>query len=336
MIKDAIYSTYETRRRAVEAVERGLPKGKVAEAYGIDRGTLYRWLENFYQHGPKGLLRKNGSGRPRLLSELNQEELLKIVLGSPIEAGFESDLWTVGRLHQVITEKHSVDISKITIWRRLVETGLTYQKPEREYYEVDEEARRRWRRYEIPKIKRCGAKNKAILYFQDESNISLTAFLGKTWSLCGKTPKATVTGTRGSISVMSAISGAGSLIFRLYEKRIASVEVIEFLTQMLRHHPRRHLVVVMDRATPHTSQATRNFILSQKRLHLFYLPPYSPNWNPDEKVWNHLKCHELKSHRAKTKEELKVLTQMKLESMSNNRRLLRGIYFRCCVADFLK
>ena len=43
--------------------------------------------------------------------------------------------------------------------------GLTYQKPEREYYEADENVRKHWRRYEIPKIKRCVAKNKAILYF---------------------------------------------------------------------------------------------------------------------------------------------------------------------------
>jgi transposase len=105
---------------------------------------------------------------------------------------------------------------------------------------------------------------------------------------------------------------------------------------MLQHHPRRHLVVVMDQATPHTSQLTRRFIEKQKRLHVFYLPPYSPNWNPDEKVWNHLKCQELKSHQAKTKEELKELTQTKLQEMASNPSLLRGIYFRCYVADFLK
>ena len=105
---------------------------------------------------------------------------------------------------------------------------------------------------------------------------------------------------------------------------------------MLLHHPRRHLVVVMDQATPHTSQLTCQFIECQKRLHVFYLPPYSPAWNPDEKVWNHLKCQELKSHQAKSKEELKRLTQNKLQAMSKNQKLLRGIYFRCCVADFLK
>jgi len=335
MMSESISSTYEVRVRAVEAVQRGMSKQDVASAYGVDRTTLYRWLEKFDENGYEGLNRKEGSGRPRLLEDISETDLLNIVLASATQFGFESDLWTVGRLHQVIAETFHVDVSKNTIWRRLVEAGLTYQKPEREYYEADEEVRKKWRRYEIPKIKRCVAENRAILYFQDESNISLMAFLGKTWSPCGKTPKAVVTGNRGSVSAMSAISGQGLLIFRLYDKRIASNEVIEFLSQMLQHHRRRHLVVVMDRATPHTSQITQKFIDGQTRLHVFYLPPYSPDWNPDEKVWNHLKTQELKSHQAKTKDELRTLTHAKLESMSNNTRLLRGIYFRCCVADFL-
>jgi transposase len=334
-MSESIFSTYEVRVRAVEAVQRGLSRSHVALAYGIDRTTLYRWLARYDQNGYEGLERHEGSGRPRLLEDISETDLKKIVLASALQFGFESDLWTVGRLHQVIAEQFQVEVSKNTIWRRLVDAGLTYQKPERVYDEADESVRQKWRRYEIPKIKRCVLENKAILYFQDESNVSLTAFLGKTWAPCGKTPKATVTGTRGGVSAMSAISGKGLLVFRLYDKRIASNEVIEFLSQMLCHHRRRHLVVVMDRATPHTSKKTQTCIESQPRLHVFYLPPYSPDWNPDEKVWNHLKTQELKSHQAKTKDELQALTQSKLESMSNNARLLRGIYFRCCVADFL-
>ena len=332
---DNKFSTYEVRVRAIEAVQRGLPKHNVASAYGVDRATLHRWLERYYESGYEGLSRKEGSGRPRLLEDISVTDLKDIVLAPAVTFGFESDLWTVGRLHQVITKRFRVEVSKNTIWRRLVEAGLTYQKPERVYYEADENVRKRWRRYEIPKIKRCVAEKRAILYFQDESNVSLSAFLGKTWAPCGKTPKASVTGARGVVSAVSAISGQGLLIFRLYDKRIASDEVIEFLLQMLQHHRRRHLVVVMDRATPHTSQKTQKFIDSQPRLHVFYLPPYSPDWNPDEKVWNHLKCQELKSHQAKTNEELHSLTYSKLEAMSGNAKLLRGIYFRCCVADFL-
>ena len=133
---------------------------------------------------------------------------------------------------------------------------------------------------------------------------------------------------------MSALSGQGRLLFRLFDKRICSGEVIDFLAQMLRFHKGRHLVVVMDQAKPHTSRATTNYINTQRRLHVFYLPKYSPDWNPDENVWNHLKHHELKSHQAKTKEQLKHLTMRKLQSMSKRPELLRGLYFRCCVSDF--
>lgn len=184
-------------------------------------------------------------------------------------------------------------------------------------------------------IRRTVRKFKAILYFQDESNVSLTAFLGKTWGLCGQTPRVPITGKRGGVSAMSALSGQGRLLFRLFDKRICSAEVIDFLDQMLRFHKRRHLVVVMDQARPHTSQVTRAYIEDQRRLHVFYLPKYSPDWNPDEKVWNHLKHQELKAHKAKTKEELSALTKAKLNRMSKNPSLLRGLYFRCCVADFM-
>ena len=134
---------------------------------------------------------------------------------------------------------------------------------------------------------------------------------------------------------MSAITSRGQLIFRLHDKRVASDEVIDFLGQMLRHHPKRHLVVVMDQAPPHVSKKTMGYIENHRRLHVFHLPKYSPDWNPDEKVWNHLKHQELKCHQARTKAELKVITEEKLTSMSKNPRLLEGIFFRCCMADAL-
>jgi transposase len=205
-----------------------------------------------------------------------------------------------------LVERFGVAISKDTVWRRLRDAGLTYQKPERQYWEADEKARQVWLRQEVPRIRKIVREFRAILYFQDESNVSLTAFLGKTWSMRGITPKVRVTGKRAGVSAISAIARRGHLVFRLYDKRITSGEVIEFLRQMLSQHSRRHLVVVMDQAPPHVSKMTKAFIEHQRRLHVFYLPKYSPDWNPDEKVWNHLKNHELKAHTAKTRDELKA------------------------------
>ena len=105
-----------------------------------------------------------------------------------------------------------------------------------------------------PKIRKTVRKHKALLYFQDEANVSLTAFLGKTWAPRGLTPRQKVTGKRGGVAAMSAINGSGRLIFKLHEKRICSEEVIDFLEQMLKHHKKRHLVVVMDQAPPHVAK----------------------------------------------------------------------------------
>ena len=334
---DTNYSTYDIRVRATRAVlEEGLPVTVVAQAYGTDRSTIHRWLSRVESHGDVGLTRRPVSGRPRKLVDLDSNALRQIVLARASVYGYETDFWTTRRLIQVIGSQFGVTLSKQTVLRRLHEAGLTYQKPEREYFELSEEERQAWVRTVVPKIRRAVRKHRAILYFQDEANVSLTALLAKTWAPRGKTPKQTVTGKRGSVAAMSAITSRGQLIFRLHDKRIASPEVIDFLSQMLQHHRRRHLVVVMDQAPPHVSQATKAFIASQPRLHVYHLPTYSPDWNPDEKVWNHLKHQELKGHQAKTKTELSQLTQEKLTAMSKDPELLRGIFFRCCMANVLE
>lgn len=332
----AVYSTYDIRVRAVHAVvDDGLPVTVVAQAYGTDRATVHRWLSRHRRGGDAGLQRAPVSGRPRTLHRVYQYTLKNIVLAPASDYGFETDFWTARRLIQVFRSDFGILVSRQTMLRRLHEAGLTYQKPERVYFELTDEERQEWVRTEVPKIRAAVRKYRAILYFQDEANISLTALLAKTWAPCGKTPKQRVTAQRGGVSAQSAISKGGQLLFRLHNKRIASQEVIDFLSQMLVHHSRRHLVVVMDNAPPHVSQKTLAFIHSEPRLHVFNLPKYSPDWNPDEKVWNHLKHQELKGHQARNNGELQALTERKLTHMSHNPTLLRGIFFRCCMADVL-
>ena len=69
------YSTFDIRVRAVEAVERGMAVGQVAEAFNIDRSTLFRWVRNYQADGHDGLERQAGSGRPRLLEDLAEGDL---------------------------------------------------------------------------------------------------------------------------------------------------------------------------------------------------------------------------------------------------------------------
>ena len=330
------YSTYAVRIRAVQAKLNGMAQNAVANAYQVNRSTIHRWVKRYRNHKEGGLQRCAVSGRPSVLKSIKDKTFFSIILKPATHFGYETDFWTCRRVCQVIRQKFCLNVSHCTIWRRLRDLNLTYQKPERCYFEASEQQRKQWRKQELPKIRRSLRRYKAILYCQDESTIRLTAVLARTWALRGQTPIQKVTGNRASIAAMSAISRTGQLVFKLHEKRIASDEIIEFLKQLLIHHKKRHLVIIMDQAPPHTSKKTQYFIKNQKRLHVFYLPPYSPDWNADEQVWNHLKNEELKGHQAKTKQDMMHLTKRKLTNMANNPHQMRGIFFRCSVAELLK
>ncbi len=204
---DTKYSTYEVRLRAVRAVHNGMPVADVAKAYHTHRATVHRWVAR-YNHGPgnKGLLRRPGSGRPCVIGQLTDRELLRIALKPASAYGYETDFWTSARMHQVLAEDYRVNASKVTVWRRLRQAGLTYKKPEPSYIEASEEDRRNWIETELPRVLETVKQYRAIVYFEDEASISLTAVAGKTWAPRGGKAIQKVTGNRGGISGMSAIT----------------------------------------------------------------------------------------------------------------------------------
>jgi len=128
------YPSYDTRLCAVKAILKGIDVISVARTFDTHRSTLYRWLDKYNgAKSPKGLLRKIGSGRPRLFNQLKENDLLSMILTPAIKFGFETNFWTCRRIGQVIKERFHVSVSKWTVWKRLREAGLTYQSLNESY-----------------------------------------------------------------------------------------------------------------------------------------------------------------------------------------------------------
>lgn len=158
------YSTYDLRVRAVTAIRQGMAVTKVAKAYQVNRATVYRGATRYQQQGGvQGLERRPGSGRPRILSTISNRTLLSMVSKPASRYGYETDLGTWGRRCQVLQQKYKLPPSRWTVWRWLRDSGLTYQKPERRYWEAHETVRREWRNAELPKICQTVKKYRAIL-----------------------------------------------------------------------------------------------------------------------------------------------------------------------------
>ena len=322
------------RKKVVDAYNAGNSIAHLVSIFGFHRNSIRKWIA-LAKTSPKKLeLKASGRGRPSSINGKNGVRLLKIISKPASKYGFETDFWTTSRIQIICREKLGLKVSRMAVHRTLVKHEQSYKKPQKKYFEASAQKQSDWVKNELNQIKKLVKNKRALLYFEDESAIQLAPVLAKTWGPIGKRLVQKVTANRGSISAISAVSTSGQLLFNIHRagKRFGSKDIVNFLKMMLKHHPRRQLIVVMDQAPCHKSAEVKKYVESQKRLHVFYLPPRSPEYNPDEKIWSHLKHHELKSHNAKTTDELRRLTRRKMKSMAKNPRKIFGIFKRCEMA----
>jgi transposase len=320
----------EMRFRAIDLHQAGKPVGEIAKLLGLHWGSVSRWLTKWRRQGDAVLKQRKATGRPPKLDCKRQgKAILKLLKRPATDYGYEHPLWTCQRIAQVLQTELNLVVSIPTLWRQLKKLKLSCQKPERRALEQDPKARARWLHTEWPRIQRLAKQQRALLFFEDESVVRLTPTVGRTWAPVGKTPIVRVTGKRASVLVMSALNLQGRLFFSLPSEKVNATVFIDFLNALLAEYPKRKLFVIADQASAHTAKRVKQFVTGQKRLTLFYLPAYSPEFNPDEGVWSHLKSQELKAHQATTKEELIEKTHEALKRMAKHPALIRSFFKRC-------
>jgi len=315
------------RFRTMELYKKGKKINDIADFFGLHRCAISHWITLYKRNGKRALKSKKAKGPQFKLSEKEIKEIINILYDDATIYGFENPLWNCKMVQQTILKQTGKKIHTTNIMRLFKKLNLSPQKPERLASQRNEKAIRKWKREEWPKIEEHRRRWQAILYFQDESGISLTPVLGRTWAPKGKTPKVKVTGKRGGFCVTSAISPAGKLIFRIEKGKIKAVQHIEFLKQIMKQHPNRKIIVIEDSAPVHKAKKVDKFVeQNKKRLAVYRLPSYAPELNPTEHVWAYLKAHELKTHQAQNTDELKHLTKRKMQSIQRRKDLIHSFF----------
>lgn len=133
------------RRHAVELLITGMSVPAVAQATGCPERSIYYWSKAYREHGDEGLKAKPVPGRPPKLDARQKKELTRILLKGAVESGYPTDLWTSGRITQVIEVHFGVHYNPHSMWEFLHRLGWTCQKPGKQALERDEEAIERWK-----------------------------------------------------------------------------------------------------------------------------------------------------------------------------------------------
>lgn len=322
------HKTLEALRiRAVQRVRSGESPEVVARAIGINRTTIYDWLAKHREGGLSSLAAKPISGRPPKVNAKMIKWLVDVLTQkNPQQMKFEFALWTREMIQKLLKDKYGVKLSLGSIGRLLAQLGFTCQKPLYRAIQKNESLVKEWLAKVFPGIKRRAQQEKADIYFGDAASIRSDHHAGKTWAPKGKTPVVQSTGARFSFSLISAITAKGQMRFMVTEGGVNSTVFIEFLKRLL-VGAKKKIFLIVDGGSAHTSKMTKAFVESLSgRLELFQLPPYSPDLNPDELVWNHLKNHTVGRSTVTDKAEFKRQVTRSMRSLQKNPNKIRSFF----------
>jgi transposase len=147
----------EVRRRiAARLFKEDITLADVARCVDASISSIKRWKRAWRKGGEAALAAKPQPGPQCRLSDKQKKALVKILLRGPLAAGYFTDLWSCGRVGQVIQEKFGVTYHVDHVGRLLHSLGFTPQKPRRKARERDEAAIQRWRKVDWPRIKKGG------------------------------------------------------------------------------------------------------------------------------------------------------------------------------------
>ena len=280
------------RERAVRSVQNGESPELVARVIGVNRSTMYGWLAQYRRGGWGALKAKPLFGRPPKLDSKKLKWIYDTVTQkNPLQLKFVFALWTREMVAKLIKDKFNIALSLVSVGRLLAQLGISCQKPLHHALERDEALVQQWLKQEYPKIKALARREKAEIYFGDAAHMRSDHHVGRTWGKKGETPIVLSTGARYRMSLISAVTSRGHMRFMIKEKGGVNADVfIEFLKRLMVGSKNR-IFLIVDRGPAHVAKKTKAFVATVgDRLRLFYLPPYSPDRNPDELVWKHLKA----------------------------------------------
>ena len=285
------HSTLEAIRiRAVQQVQGGESPETVIRALGFSRACIYNWLAAYRAGGWESLKARRLYGRPHKLKGSQIRWIYRtVVLKNPLQLKFPFALWTRAMIRTLIWRKYRVKLSLASVGRLLAQLGLSCQKPLAKAFEQNPSLVQQWVKREYPRIRAWAERERAEIFFADESGVRSDFHAGSTWAPIGQTPVVRQTGQRFSLNMISAVSPRGKLRFMVTPSRIGASVFAEFLKRLM-HGWKRPVFLIVDGHPTHKARLVKACLKRmQGKLRLFYLPPYSPELNPDEYVWNDVK-----------------------------------------------
>jgi transposase len=292
-----------TRAQIVLLLSEGHTWALVAMVMFCSTATILRWKGHFEREGVEGL-RVERRGRRERASGPNGvwlKTVLRWVLKlSPPAFGLARSRWSCEAVALLLMEVHQVKVSRETVRRWLAKAEVVWRRPRPVPGPKDPR-----RKKVLAGLRELLANLPAdeVAVFQDEVDVNLNPKIGCMWMRKGKQAEVITPGTNRKKYIAGSLDWrTGKLTATEGEKRNAALFVAHL--DELRNKYRRYKVihVICDNARFHSiagSHLVGEYMLKwEGRVKLHYLPTYSPDANPVERVWWRMHEAVTRNHRC--------------------------------------
>ena len=299
---------YQIRKNIVRMLKKGDTPNEITKALDISRSLVYATKKTYEEKGINGIKpKKRGRrhGDKRILTPEQERTITKVIIDkNPEQLKLKCCMWTRKAIRDYIFREYKLDMPLSTLGYYLKRWGFSVQRPVKRANKQDSARVQSWMNEEYPSIASKAKSENAEIYWGDETALQNTANYIKGYAPIGKTPVLEIEAKKLKLNMLSAISNKGKLRFTITKESVNTDILIDF-TKRLTKDTNRKVLLILDNLRVHHSKKVMAWLEVHKdEIELFYLPPYSPEYNPDEYLNSDLKREMGKRPIPKSEKEL--------------------------------
>lgn len=284
---------FKLRKRIVSLRKKGLSSYAVAEILDVSRRHVQSTWKKYQEDGIKAIgLRIMGrkKGAKRILTLSQEKEIQGIIIDkSPDQLKIKGCLWTRESIGELIKRKYKIALPLSTLGEYLRRWGFSVQRPVKRAYKQKPEQVEKWMSEEYPTIKEIAKAENGEIFWGDETGIQNESNYAKGYAPIGQTPVLRIETTKFKVNMMSAITNQGKLRFMLYKDNMNADKLIDFLKRLIKDSDKKVFLILDNLKVHHSKKVTEWLSNNKGKIEVFYLPSYSPEYNPDEYLNGDLK-----------------------------------------------
>jgi transposase len=287
----------KTRLLIILNLHHGRSPTQTAEVLHVHRTTVYRVAQRFREQGEVGLLDHREDNGPAKLDERFLAILNDLVRSGPREHGWRRPTWTRELLVETLVRQTGVRVHVATLSRALALIRARRGRPRptvRCPWAKSAKTRR------LNRLRRLveGLPRREVAMYEDEVDVHLNPKIGLDWMGCGQQKEAETPGQNEKRYLAGALDvRTGRLLWVEGTKKNAWL-FVRLLAQLYHHYPKARVIhVILDNYRIHTGlQAAWALAQAGGRIQLHFLPPYSPEGNKIERVWEDVHANVTRNH----------------------------------------